>query len=102
MAYTIGNAMVYTGDEFIEKGYISFDDKIISVGRMNELGPKVDLDAHGMLVMPAWINAHTHVYSTLARGMNLQFNPMSFTQILEQLWWKLDRKLGAEIGRAHV
>jgi len=94
LAYTIGNAMVYTGDEFIREGYVSFEDHVISAGRMDELTSKVDRDAHGMLVMPAWVNAHTHVYSTLARGMSLQFNPMSFTQILEQLWWKLDRKLG--------
>ncbi|MGC9214698.1 amidohydrolase family protein [Athalassotoga sp.] len=98
MAYTIGNAMVYTGDEFIKEGYVSFEDRVISTGKMDDLKSKIDRDAHGMLVMPAWINAHTHVYSTLARGMSLQFNPMSFTQILEQLWWKLDRKLGqAEI-----
>jgi len=86
--------MIYTGEDFIEKGYVSFEDHVISAGRMDELKSKIDLDAHGMLVMPAWVNAHTHVYSTLARGMNVQFNPMSFTQILEQLWWKLDRKLG--------
>jgi len=95
LAYTIGNAMIYTGDDFIEKGYVSFEDRVISVGRMDEIKSKIDLDAHGMLVMSAWANAHTHVYSALARGMNISFNPMSFTQILEQLWWKLDRKLGA-------
>ncbi len=87
--------MVYTGDEFVEKGYVSFEDRIISVGKMDDLRSSIDLDAHGMLVMPAWVNAHTHVYSTLARGMSVQFNPMTFTQILEQLWWKLDRKLSA-------
>ncbi len=98
MAFTIGNVLIYTGDEIIENGYVSFDDKIISTGKMDDLKSKIDYDAHGMLLMPAWVNAHTHIYSALARGMNIRFNPKTFTQILDQLWWKLDRNLGhAEI-----
>jgi len=98
LAYTIGNAIIYTGDEIIEDGYISFDDRIISTGKMDDLKSKVNYDAHGMLLMPAWVNAHTHIYSALARGMNIYFNPKTFTQMLDQLWWKLDRNLGqAEI-----
>lgn len=93
MAYTIGNAMIYTGDGFIENGYVSFEDKIIDVGEMSN-NVKLDMDIHGMIVMPAWVNAHTHVYSALARGMSVHFDPKTFTQILEQLWWKLDRNLG--------
>lgn len=87
--------MIYTGEKFIRDGFVTFDKDIVSVGDTNDLRSTIDRDAHGMLVMPAWVNAHAHVYSTLARGMNVQFNPMSFTQILEQLWWRLDRKLGA-------
>ena len=97
MAYTLGNAMIFTGSKLLDKGYVSFDNgKIIKVGPMDSFYGHVDRDLNSMLVMPAWINAHTHVYSTLARGMSVEFHPISFTQILQQLWWKMDRLLGAE------
>jgi len=52
------------------------------------------LDGGGKLAIPGLINAHTHLYSSLARGMSLPgFSPASFTQILEQLWWRLDKAL---------
>ncbi|MCK4272032.1 amidohydrolase family protein, partial [bacterium] len=52
------------------------------------------LDAGGQLVMPGLINAHMHLYSTLARGMALKDEPpANFVQILERLWWRLDRAL---------
>lgn len=55
------------------------------------------LDAQGQLVMPGLINAHTHLYSTLARGMALKDEPpANFVQILERLWWRLDKALVAE------
>ncbi len=97
MAYTLGNAVIYTGSELLDKGYVTIDDrKIVEVGKMESLRDHMDRDLHDMLVMPAWVNAHTHIYSTLARGMNVEFHPLSFTQILRQLWWRLDRALGPE------
>jgi putative selenium metabolism protein SsnA len=44
--------------------------------------------------MPALINCHTHLYSTLARGMGLPGRPpANFPEILKELWWRLDRAL---------
>jgi cytosine/adenosine deaminase-related metal-dependent hydrolase len=38
--------------------------------------------------------AHTHLYSALARGMPAPREaPLNFVQILERVWWKLDRAL---------
>lgn len=55
------------------------------------------LDAGGRLVTPGLVNAHAHLYSALARGIPLKrFDPRSFGEILEQLWWKLDRALDLE------
>ncbi len=55
------------------------------------------LDAQGRLLMPALINCHTHLYSTLARGMPLAGPaPRNFTEILEKVWWRLDRALNEE------
>ncbi|HMK23502.1 MAG TPA: hypothetical protein VK466_14295, partial [Terriglobales bacterium] len=55
------------------------------------------LDAGGKLLMPALINCHTHLYSSLARGLPLQGTaPRNFIEILEKLWWKLDLALEEE------
>ena len=55
------------------------------------------LDAGGQLVMPAAICAHTHFYGAFARGMAIPGEPASnFPQILERLWWRLDKALTME------
>jgi putative selenium metabolism protein SsnA len=55
------------------------------------------VDLHGRLLMPALINCHTHLYSTLARGMCLPGPPPAdFPAILKKLWWRLDRALNQE------
>ena len=53
-------------------------------------------DAQGGFLLPGIVNAHTHIYSTFARGILIPFNPKSFKDILTQLWWKLDSKLDME------
>jgi putative selenium metabolism protein SsnA len=46
------------------------------------------------LILPGNICAHTHFYGAFARGMAIPGSPASdFVQILEKLWWKLDRAL---------
>ncbi|MGI9100868.1 MAG: putative aminohydrolase SsnA [Terriglobales bacterium] len=55
------------------------------------------IDARGRLLMPALINCHTHLYSTLARGISLPGPaPKNFPEILKKLWWRLDRALNHE------
>jgi len=55
------------------------------------------VDAGGRLLMPALINLHTHLYSTLARGIALPGPaPKNFPEILKKLWWRLDRALKPE------
>jgi putative selenium metabolism protein SsnA len=55
------------------------------------------VDLHGGLLMPALINCHTHLYSTLARGMHVPGPPPAdFPSILKKLWWRLDRALTEE------
>jgi len=58
-------------------------------------------DEH-VTVRPGNINAHTHVYSGLAPlGMPApQPPPRAFLQILERVWWRLDRALDRETLRA--
>ena len=46
---------------------------------------------HGMVC------AHHHLYSALARGMPAPpRTPTAFVEILEQVWWRLDRALDAD------
>lgn len=55
------------------------------------------IDAQARLLMPALINCHTHLYSTLARGISLPGRPpKNFPEILKKLWWRLDRALNEE------
>jgi putative selenium metabolism protein SsnA len=52
------------------------------------------LDARGQYVMPGNICAHTHFYGAFARGMAIPGDaPKDFPEILERLWWKLDKAL---------
>ncbi|HZQ10331.1 MAG TPA: putative aminohydrolase SsnA [Anaerolineae bacterium] len=77
-------------------------DKIAAVGDTRELAAQYadeeHLDAHGKLVMPGNICAHTHFYGAFARGMALPPGPppKSFPEILEKLWWRIDRALTLE------
>ncbi len=68
-----------------------------SVGRRDlVLGPEPrrELDASGCLVLPGLVNAHTHLYAALARGMPAPASPTrSFREVLEKVWWRLDAAL---------
>ena len=55
------------------------------------------VDAGGRLLMPALINCHTHLYSTLARGIAIPGRaPRDFLEILDKLWWRLDCALNED------
>jgi len=52
------------------------------------------LDAQGKLAMPGLICAHTHFYGAFARGMAIPGEaPQNFPEILQKLWWQLDKAL---------
>lgn len=88
------NARIYDYENYIDNGFVKFDTQINEVGSMDDFsGAEVVIDCRGCIIMPGLINCHTHIYSTFARGMNVPFNPRNFTEILEQLWWKLDKQL---------
>jgi cytosine/adenosine deaminase-related metal-dependent hydrolase len=60
-----------------------------------------ELDCAGKIVTRAFVNAHQHIYSALARGMPApERTPSSFRELLELVWWKLDRKLDRDMIRA--
>ena len=51
-------------------------------------------DMNGKFVLPGMINAHNHLYSSLALGMPApSTKPVNFVEKLQQVWWKLDLAL---------
>jgi putative selenium metabolism protein SsnA len=94
---TLGDA-----PQIIEDGALLVaGDYIADLGTTAELStryPEVERwDASGQLVLPASICAHTHFYGAFARGMAVPGEaPTNFPQILESLWWRLDKVLTLE------
>jgi len=83
---------IAVGDLRIENG------RVAGVGRFDG-GPSHDCS--GCLVMPGNVSAHTHLYSALARGMPYSLDaPDNFVQILQRVWWRLDRALDEHSVRA--
>ncbi|MNO41816.1 5-methylthioadenosine/S-adenosylhomocysteine deaminase [compost metagenome] len=101
----IGNGRVITRDEenpYIENGAVVIrDNTIIAVGDYSVLKEKYKeeefIDAKGKVIMPGLVNTHMHIYSAFARGMAGKGPaPKNFTDILENLWWRLDKGLTLE------
>lgn len=74
---------------------------ITKIGRYEDLkrsAPSDEvIDAGGQYVMPGNICAHTHFYGAFARGMGIPGMPAKdFPEILEKLWWSLDKSLSLE------
>jgi putative selenium metabolism protein SsnA len=100
----IGCGPVITNDPanpFLPDGAVVVQgDTIVAVGPAPEIraahpGEEM-VDVGGRVIMAGLINAHTHAYSAYARGMAVHQPTRSFTEILENLWWRLDRLLTLE------
>ncbi len=100
----LGNGIVITlnkDSEIISKGGVVIEGgRILDLGDTSILQKKyphaIFKNVQGKIIMPGMINTHTHLYSTFARGMDLKTAqlPTKFGEILEKLWWRLDKALG--------
>jgi putative selenium metabolism protein SsnA len=77
------------------------EEIILAVGQAKEMRQQYpdahSVDCTGKLILPGFICAHHHFYSTMARGMGIPGEPAeNFVQTLERLWWKVDRSLSEE------
>lgn len=101
----VGNGTVITRDEngtVLPGGCIAIQgDVITDIGKTADLRGRYSgaefTDADGKVIMPGLVNTHMHFYSTFARGMALKdAPPANFKEILERLWWRLDKVLTLE------
>ena len=59
------------------------------------------LDCTGRLVTPSFGCGHHHIYSALARGMPpAPKAPANFLEVLEYVWWRMDKKLDHDMIEA--
>ena len=107
--YILANGRLITRDPALgylkDGGVVIAGRTILDRGTTAELRAKYPtaefIDAHGGVIMPALINAHTHIYSALARGLSIKgYNATNFYEVLDGQWWAIDRKLTLEGTRA--
>jgi putative selenium metabolism protein SsnA len=93
LALTGGTVLASLNPPRLEPGDVFVDGaRIASIGQTPEGAPR--RDCSGCLIVPGNVCAHTHLYSALARGMPYSLQPPSnFLQILQRVWWRLDRAL---------
>ena len=81
--YLVTNGRLITRDPdgkgYYEHGAVAYEgSRIVEVGEESALRAKYAdariIDAKGGVIMPALINAHTHIYSALARGLSIVGN----------------------------
>ncbi len=94
--WTLDPPGVFSGDLRISGGTIAARGADLRPGPGDEV-----LDCAGLVVLPGLVCAHTHLYSSLSRGMPFpEKPPKDFPDRLAKIWWRLDRALDADTIRA--
>ncbi|MGZ8620570.1 MAG: amidohydrolase family protein, partial [Actinomycetota bacterium] len=86
----------------VERGNVVIaDGRVVEVSDRPRPGGDGAIDCSGCVVIPGNVCAHHHLYSALARGMPYDLAPPeSFVQVLQRVWWRLDRALDEPSNRA--
>ncbi|MFR5601684.1 MAG: putative aminohydrolase SsnA [Lachnospiraceae bacterium] len=104
----VGNGRMITRNSqmpFFEDGAVAMEgNTIVMTGTTQEVKeayPDAEwIDAKGGVIMPAFINVHEHIYSAFARGLSIKgYDPKGFLDILDGMWWTIDRNLTLEQTR---
>lgn len=104
MSTLIHNVTIFTNDE---NNTVLHDYAVLIEGtRITAVAPTTELasqhpdaemlNGDGRLLMPGFTNAHMHFYGMYARGLSLNKTPHNFHEILQYLWWALDKVLDEE------
>jgi putative selenium metabolism protein SsnA len=66
---------------------------IVAAGQSIHAEPGDEIvECRGAVLLPGLVNGHTHLYSALAAGMpSPPRRPRNFHEILQFIWWRLDR-----------
>ncbi len=89
------------GELEIEDGIItSINPKVFKVGNFSSSDNSNAIDAMGRVVTIPNVNFHDHIYSRLAKGLNIKGDTSNFPNILKNLWWKLDSILDLDMIKA--
>ncbi|MFA7330381.1 MAG: amidohydrolase family protein [Candidatus Delongbacteria bacterium] len=88
----------WSGAACVEDGAVAWSGGTILAagarGELERLYPEaVRLDARAGWIAPGLVNAHHHIYSALATGLDPGLPIDGFGQRLDRLWWRLDRAL---------
>jgi len=94
---TGGTILTFDKDNpLLERQAILIDDGyIVKIGADDSFQDEVceRIDVEGKIIMPGLINAHHHFYSTFVTGLGKSAPAKNFNAVLENLWWRLDKKL---------
>jgi cytosine/adenosine deaminase-related metal-dependent hydrolase len=100
-SFIVGNGIIADGRGlFLENGALFVDE-----GRIQEIGLCDTIrkegvpfyDVRGRIILPGLVNFHHHLYSFFAPGFSPAGRTDTFPDILENLWWRLDRSFNEEI-----
>lgn len=110
MTYYFINAQIITMNSaapFIASGYLKVEGtRVAAVGTMEEykaleIAPDAQVeDLGGNIVMPGMVCTHSHFYGQLIRGMAVPRKLRCWQQVLQDLWWNVDRALNEEMNYA--
>jgi len=95
----ITGGVILAGDKVIPDGGIGIEgERIVRVASSSGIKKEFEetVDAGGRLILPGIVNFHHHLYSSLAPGIGTESPMRNFREILENLWWRLDRVLDEE------
>jgi len=83
------NMLLTNSNIVIEDKYISYlGNEVLADSEYDRV-----IDGKNKVVMPGYINAHTHFYSSFAKGIGGIDPSKNFVEVLNNMWWKLDKQL---------
>lgn len=86
------------GDIEINDGkIIGITQKEFNLSNLDKPSKPDDINAGGRVSTIPNVNYHDHIYSRLAKGLNIKGDTSNFPNILKHLWWKLDSLLDLEM-----
>ncbi|MCB0743600.1 MAG: amidohydrolase family protein [Ignavibacteriae bacterium] len=89
------------GDLTFENGkIISIDKKIFDSSSLSSEENNNTINAAGRILTIPNVNSHDHIYSRLAKGLDIKGDMSNFPNILKNLWWKLDSILDLDMIEA--